>query len=388
MKRLLLAALLVAAPLAAQIPGQDAATVEATAKRMTMIPMATSVESVDAYQPSETVKGRETALKAARKPSIPKAALDAAETYAASMDSFAFIVLRDGRIERETYWNGMGPASRFSTASMNKTLMALAFGAAVDSGKMSADAPIATYYPELANDPRGAIRMRQLLQMASGLEDPPTTPAPTALRTQLMFAPDITAAALRFRLTGTPGKEFVYGNVNSQLAGAAIGRATGMRYADWLSSRIWRHIGAADAALWLDRPGGEPHHFCCIGASARDWAKVGELIRNKGEARGFQVVSANWIAQMTTASPANPNYGLQVWLGSPHAPLRKYSAASPLAIPAKAPFARDDVIFLDGAGAQRVYIVPSERLTIVRIGKPTTKWDDSAMPNMILEALK
>jgi CubicO group peptidase (beta-lactamase class C family) len=352
-----------------------------------MIPQATSVESVDAYQPAETVPGRPTRLKAARTPTITKAALDAAEAYAASMESFAFIVLRDGRVERETYWPGFTAASRFSTASMHKTLMALAFGAAVDAGKLSVDAPMAAYYPELANDPRGAIRMRQLLQMSSGLEDPPGMPSPTSLRTQLMFSPDITAAALAFRMTGTPGKEFIYGNVNSQLAGTVIGRATGMRYARWLSQKIWRPIGAADAALWLDRPGGEPHHFCCIGASARDWAKVGELIRNKGEANGRRVVSADWIAQMAAPSPANPNYGLQIWRGSPHAPQRRYSAASPLAIPAKEPFARDDVLFLDGAGAQRVYIVPSEKLVIVRIGKPTIKWDDSALPNLIFSGL-
>jgi hypothetical protein len=59
-----------------------------------------------------------------------------------------------------------------------------------------------------------------------------------------------------------------------------------------------------------------------------------------------------------------------------------------MTVKAAAPFAADDVLFLDGAGGQRVYVIPSAGLTIVRIGKPAMAWDDSAMPNMILQGLR
>jgi CubicO group peptidase (beta-lactamase class C family) len=216
---------------------------------------------------------------------------------------------------------------------------------------------------------------------------PPFSTAPTAPGTAMMFGEDIAKVVLDLPAETAPGREFAYANGNAQLAGMVLERATGMRYADWLSRTLWRPIGAGDAAVWLDRPGGHPHFFCCLQATARDWLRVGELIRERGRAGGRQVVPAGWIGDMATPSATNPNYGLQLWLGSPHVPARRYNKTSPLVVPAKAPFAAADVLFLDGAGGQRVYVVRSAGLTVVRIGKPTVTWDDSQMINDLLRGL-
>jgi CubicO group peptidase (beta-lactamase class C family) len=346
-----------------------------------------AVESPELYTPAETVRGGRGRPFAAAPDAIPAAALDEAERYAAAQNSFALIVARDGRIVRERYWAGFGPASRFSTASMHKTVMALAFGPAVARGRIGLDDPVERWLPEWAGDPRGRITIRQLLQMASGLAVPPYSPAPTSPGMAMMFGSDIGRVALGLPAETAPGADFAYANGNAQLAGMALERATGVRYADWLSRTVWRPIGAGDAAVWLDRPGGAPHFFCCLQATARDWLRVGELIRNGGRAGGRQVVPAGWIGAMATPSPANPNYGLQLWLGSPHAPARRYSRSSPVTVPAKEPFDASDVVFLDGAGGQRVYVVPSAGLTVVRIGKAAPAWDDSAMINMLLRGL-
>ena len=91
---------------------------------------------------------------------------------------------------------------------------------------------------------------------------------------------------------------------------------------------------------------------------------------------------------MLAPSPSNPNYGWQVWRGSPHNPGRTYGRGINAVVAAAEPFARDDVYFLDGSAGQRVYVVPSEKLVIVRIGTPSYKWDDSALPNLILAGIK
>lgn len=383
---------LILAPLALLLVGQassDPASV--IAERLKAFPIARSVEAVEAYQPAEMVKGgRAAALPKADSGAIgiAPAAIDAAEAYAREQGSFAFIVMRDGRVVRESYWQGFGPASGFSTASMHKAVMALAFGPAVASGRIALDDPVSRHLPEWRDDPRGRITVAQLLRMESGLETPPPAPpGPAARGTQMMFGPDIRATALAWPASGPPGTEFAYGNVNSQLAGMALQRAVGRRYSDWLSARIWRPIGAGDASLWLDRPGGMPHFFCCLQASARDWARVGELIRLKGRVGRRQIVPASWIAAMAAPGANNPNFGLQLWRGSPHARQRRYGTAIAMTIPAAEPFARDDVLFIDGAGGQRVYIVPSAGLTIVRIGKPSVNWDDSRLPNLLLRGL-
>jgi hypothetical protein len=80
----------------------------------------------------------------------------------------------------------------------------------------------------------------------------------------------------------------------------------------------------------------------------------------------------------------NPNFGMNFWRGSPHAPVRRYAKAVAMTVAAAKPFDRDDVVFIDGAGGQRVYVVPSAGLTIVRIGKPSLDWDDSELVNRVL----
>jgi len=155
-------------------------------------------------------------------------------------------------------------------------------------------------------------------------------------------------------------------------------------YSTWLSKKIWRPIGAHDALLWVDERKSTPRYFCCLQARARDWARVGELIRKNGEVGGKQVVSQRWIEQITTPSSANRKFGMNIWRGNPHAAKRYYSPSSAAFIATAEPFLASDVFFIDGAGGQRVYVVPSAGLTVVRIGAPRNDWDDSKLLNYLL----
>ncbi len=376
--RLILALALLAAPAAAQTD-----PVAATAARIKTFPAMTSIENEAAYQPAETVKGQPRAIAVATASGISSAALLDAQAYAESMQSFAFVVLRDGKLVHEYYAPGFGRANRFSPASMHKTVMALAFGTA----RIPLDAPVKRWLTEWTNDPRGNITVRQLLTMESGLETPPFGTDPASKSSQLMFGSDIVSTALSFAPVTAPGSVFSYLNANSQLAGIILQRATGKRYAEYLSRTIWRPIGASDATVWLDRPMGTAHFFCCLQASALDYARIGQLILDGGRVGRRQVVPVDWVSEMARPSALNPNYGLQLWRGSPYTAVRRYSALSPLVGRAAKPYLRDDVLFMDGAIGQRVYVVPSERLVIVRIGKSTMAWDDSELPNRVLAGI-
>jgi len=380
-KRMMLAALLALPTSALAQPSPETAALLA---RMKAMPMATAVETPQAYTPAETVRGgRGKALPAGS--GVGAEALAAAQAYADTQNSFALIIAKDGRIVHETYAAGFTAASKFSTASMHKAVLALVFGPAIAKGKIALSDPLARHLPELKNDPKGAVTIEQLLRMTSGVGSPPATPGdPAAPATQLMFGTDNRAASAMFTLVTPPGSEFAYQNVSTQLAGLALQTVLGERYADYLSRSLWQPIGAGDAALWLDRPGGNPHFFCCLQASAGDWLRVGELVRNNGKVGRKQVIAANWVKAVTAPSPLNPNFGMNFWRGNPHAPVRRYAKSVPMTVAAAKPFARDDVVFIDGAGGQRVYVVPSAGLTIVRIGKPSLTWDDSELVNRVL----
>jgi CubicO group peptidase (beta-lactamase class C family) len=130
-----------------------------------------------------------------------------------------------------------------------------------------------------------------------------------------------------------------------------------------------------------------PRVFCCLDATARDWLRVGLLILNKGTVNNQQIVSTSWIDQMTTPSILNPNYGYLTWLGTEHKERRAYNRKSSATAFHKEPFIDNDVIYLDGFGGQRVYIVPSKKLVIVRTGDIQMEWDDSFLVNTISKGI-
>ena len=353
-------------------------------------PVQNQVQDIDWYQPQESLAGGNASnFQAAIKPSIQPAALQRTMALAEKENSFALLIWKDGQLQLEKYWKGFGQRSRYETASMAKSVVALAVGAAVAKGNIkSVDDPISDYIPTLRGTPRGSRPIRAFLEMASGMKTPPFSGPSEGPYWQYSFGDDLGAAVAHWPDRCVPLKEFCYANGNTAMLGWAVEGATGMRYADWLSRSIWQPIGAADASLWLDRVGGSPRYSCCLIASAQDWLRIGLLLLNSGRVGTDQIVPQYWVEQMLAPSTANPNYGWQIWRGSPHNPGRTYGRGISAVVAAAESFARDDVYFLDGSGGQRVYIVPSEHLVIVRIGSPSYTWDDSALPNMILAGIE
>jgi CubicO group peptidase (beta-lactamase class C family) len=345
---------------------------------------------------TETVRGdlrAELPTRPASERGIGAAALAAAETYAAKTQSLSLLVWRDGAIEYEKYWDGRGPDDVSETYSMAKSVLGLAIGRAVADGAIgSVDDAVAKYVTEWRGTAKETLTIRQLLQMSSGLQHERfnyafrQSPWATGLRTFL--GSNLEASVLGFGIARVPGAEFNYNSANTQLLLTVLQRATGRRYADYVSERLWRPLGAKDATLWLDRPGGTPRAFSYFVARPRDWLRLGVMIAQRGQLDDREILPASWIEAMTTPSPTNPNYGFQAWLGSPAGGKRFYNRNTPVGVPHSAPYLADDVVFFDGGGGHRVYVVPSRRLVIVRTGAVNRPdWDDAILPNAIMQGL-
>lgn len=388
--RAALAALLL--PLAAAAADwPTAAQVDLVQQRRQSFPVATLVSSIDWYSPLETVAGAKQPLplplRAPARRHLKHGAVEAALALAERHKSHALLVWQAGALEIEHYGDGFGPSSRYDTASMHKPVVALLLGAAISDGKIgSVEDPLGRYVPGLP-PARAALPLRALLEMASGLETPSPSNDPASPYWQTVFGDDLAAAIAHWPQAGAPFERFFYANANPQYLAWAIERATGERYAAYLSRRLWAPIGAADARVWLDREAGSARGFCCLQASARDWLRVGLLLLHQGHAGGRAVVPASHVGRMLAPSQANPNFGWQIWRGSPWLPQRMYAPNVPVKIPAAEPFAAGDVYYVDGSGGQRVYVVPSRQLVAVRIGPPSRSWDDAELPNLLLRGL-
>lgn len=341
--------------------------------------------------PKEVVPGGPLIeFESASHSTIDQRALDDAIEFGATNNSHALIVWQDDGIVLEHYYPGFDASTLSPTQSMHKSIVALLLGVAIEQGHIgSVDDPAARYLPEWANDDRSKITLRQMLRQTSGLNFN-SVGLTTALGfLKMMLGPDVTETTLTLEQEVEPGSRFDYNTAIPQNVGLIIQRATGQRYAEYLSSALWQHLGVNDAYVLLDsEEKGMARTGCCLDATARGWLRIGLLHLNQGRIGDTQVVPADWMREVIEPGVHNSNYGYFTWLGTTWEERRRYNRKSPTTVYHSEPFAAPDVIYFDGFGGQRVYIVPSKKLVIVRTGAIVPDWDDAYLPNLIIRGTR
>ena len=301
--------------------------------------------------------------------SLDRGALEAAAAYAGEHGSRALIVSRHDHIVFERYWQGSGFDTLADAQSFTPLLAALAVGVAISHRQIGwPDEPIGALISEWRQDPRGAITVRNLLQSSSGL-------APEAAARDR--GTGLSAAALSEPLAGAPGSSRLEQPADAQLLALLLERVTHQRYAVYLSQVLWRRIGAADAWLRLDHPGGAVHADCCLLARQGDWIRIGQLLLRDGNYRGDEVIRPGWVTLMRTPSRGDPRYGAYLRLASPAAPGRE-------------PYAARDLFAVQGEEGNRLWLVPSLQIAILRTAPAgrDAGWDDSRVPNLIIRGAR
>ncbi|WP_406321218.1 serine hydrolase domain-containing protein [Streptomyces sp. NBC_00519] len=261
----------------------------------------------------------------------------------------------------EWYRDGVDAQTRHGTWSTAKSVISLMVGQSIAAGHLHEDDLLVDLLPELKKD--GAydkITVRHLLDMSSGIDVSedysgiPMTGTPRMyLTTDLPnFVKD--NRALRF----TPGSKGEYRSVDTQLLGQILHRVEGKSVAALLQERIWQPMGAGDDATWnLDREGGTEKSFCCLNATARDFAKIGQLVLDNGRAGDRQIVPQAWIDRLSTPAVTMSNgwsYSAQWW--HPSGAKGDFSAV--------------------GVYGQYIYVNPAERTVIVKLSYHGTEQDE------------
>jgi CubicO group peptidase (beta-lactamase class C family) len=323
------------------------------------------------YQPTELLVGGNEPPAPHETPeqeSLDRAALEAAATYAGEHDSLALIVSRHGYIVFERYWRGSSYDTPIDAQSLTRLLPALATGVAISHRLIGwPDEPIGAFISEWAQDARGNITVRDLLQSASGL----------ASSGAVLRGTDLVGAVLALPLESAPGTHRVDQGADPQLLALVLERASKERFAQYLSRVLWRRIGAADAQLWLDRPGGTAHADCCLRAHQGDWIRVAQLLLRDGNYGGAEVIRPGWVTLMRAPGKADPDYGAYLRVGAGAA------GAEPYALP--------DVFVVAGAAGHRLWLVPQLELAILCTTEAharDARWDDGRIPNLIIRGAR
>jgi CubicO group peptidase (beta-lactamase class C family) len=366
--------------------------------------LAANPRGLEGYDPLEAVPGakRYRPLAAVRdgRGTIAAGALEAARAYAERNNSNALVVWRDGRIEGQYYFQGNDASTPIVSRSLAKPLTAIAIGRAIELGKIrSLDQPVADFVAEWRDDPRRSkILVRHLLDMRSGFLPQAVATKPEDILNLAYLHPRHDEIIVRdYPVVDEPGTRYEYNNATSEMVAVVIERATGRRYAEFVSTEVLQPLGAAGGQVWINRPGGMAHSGCCIMLPPETWLRLGVLLLDDGVWNGRRLLPAGYVAEMRRGTAQYPYYGLGVYVAGRYTERRGFAnpERQPVAqrVLHSEPYLAGDLFLFDGNANQVVYVVPSERLVIVRTGnapprRDGVEWDNAFLPNTILRGIE
>ena len=283
-------------------------------------------------------------------------------SYLQQYKSAAFLITKNGKLLHETYFAPYTDASKTNSFSMAKTVTTMQVGLAVQQGLISSfDSPITQFIPEYANNARGAkATLAQLSAMKAGHDWTENYKMPFNVTTDLYYGKNAEKLILSQDFEREPGTEFEYSSGSTQLLGVILKRAIQKKnpqsnVSEHLSQSLWQPLGMEQDAIYtLDRAGeegGMERTYCCIFATARDFAKLGQLLLQDGQWGGKQLLDKAFVERMRKPD-LQPYYGHSLWMDWTY----------------KHPF-----YSLQGHQGQYVIVVPSLQLVVVRVGQYRNK---------------
>lgn len=291
----------------------------------------------------------------------------------------AFVLMKAGRILAEHYAPHAGIDQRHIVFSISKSLTALVIATLEADGLMDPDALVSSLLPEAAGSAYGDCTIRDVLDMRVSLAFDEaylnTDGAYARYRRATLWNPadpsqpdeTLLAFLLTLKKDAHPhGGAHFYASPNSDLLGILIERATGERYADVLSTRLWKPLGAKNHASVTVDAEGTARAAGGISVTARDLARIGEMLRNGGKVDGKRLIPETWLADMLTAGDH------QAWVDgkSNFFPKGRYRSQWYQS------GEQDGAFCAIGIHGQWLYVDPSTETTIVKLSSQPNPLDD------------
>lgn len=242
-----------------------------------------------------------------------------------------FLVAVDDEIVSEQYFRGEAEDDRHIMFSVSKSFVSALVGIALDEGKFdSIEDPITQYLPELADSGYNEVRIKDILQMSSGIYFNEDYNDPNSDVNQMGFTIATGGSLDEFALSldnkWPPGTYNNYVSVDTHILGMLLTRVTGQSLSSYLQEKIWQPLGMEFDGHWQTDGLDMEMAMGGLNVALRDMARMGRLYLHKGEIDGQRIVPESWVsASITPDAPhlmpgednpdsSNPNgYGYQWW---------------------------------------------------------------------------
>ena len=290
----------------------------------------------------------------------------------------AVVVLYDGNLIAEKYAPGFNKNSKMLGWSMTKSITSTLIAMLVKEGKLDINKPAPVAEWRSSTDERHAITIKNLLQQSSGLDFVEDYSKSSDATKMLFQRKDMAAYTASRPLKDKPGSVFYYSSGNSNILSRIIRQTLGDKeYYNFIYDSLFYKIGMYSALQEPDGSGtivGSSYTW----ATARDWARFGLLFYNNGIWNNESLLPDDWVKEATTpaTSSIQKEYGYQWWLNGVQAnnPSQRLFPDVPA-----------DMFRASGYGGQGVYIIPSKKLVIVRLGLHDI--DDNVLLKEFIEAV-
>jgi CubicO group peptidase (beta-lactamase class C family) len=285
-----------------------------------------------------------------------------------SYETTAFLVVKDTALFYEKYYLGYDENEISNSFSAAKSIVSLLVGIAIEEGKIeSVFQPVSDFIESFKEGDKSKILIKNVLTMSSGIDWNEAYMSPFSKTTEAYYGNDLKKLVAELEVSEQPAQEFAYKSINTQILAEVLETATGQSISDYATNRLWRKIGAENDALWsLDKEGGMEKAFCCFNSTARDFARIGQLVLNKGSWDGDQIVPEEFIematmpARLIRSGEIIPHYGYQWWI-------LNYKGK-------QIPYAR-------GILGQYIFVLRDKNAVVVRLGKSRSKLYTDEHPN-------
>ncbi len=262
----------------------------------------------------------------------------------------SFLVVKNGKLVHEQYWNGYHQLSKTNSFSMAKAVTVMLLGKALEEGKIkNIDDQFSDYFEEFKNKEFGnQLTLKNLAQMEAGLNWDEDYKNPFLPNAKAYYGKSLRDATFSRKFKENPGKRFEYQSGSTQLLGFAVRKAINQTLASYLSEKFWIPLGMEQHADWSTDESGMEKTYCCIHSNARDFAKLGQLFLDNGKVDDRQILNLDFINQMKTPTEKSEDiYGMGLWINNDN-PVKHY--------------------YFLGLQGQYIIMIPEHNMVIVRTG--------------------